>query len=184
MAVERAPGVEKAEIMDAAAMRRALMRMAHEIVERNGGGGRLVLAGVATRGLPLARRLADLLAVAGGGDTPVVEVDASAFRDDRDRGASSAAAFEFDVDGMDVVLVDDVLFHGRTARAALDAVISAGRPAQVQLAVLVDRGHRALPIRADYVGKNVPTALSEHVQVSLVETDGVDRVVILAGSSS
>lgn len=164
---------------------RALTRIAHEILERNRGGARLVLLGIPTRGLPLAHRLAARLAdVEPGLDAAALvgSLDVTMYRDDlahhptRAIGATDLPAAG--IDGKVVVLVDDVLFSGRTIRAALDAISDLGRPAAVQLAALVDRGHRELPIRADYVGKNLPTSTSERVRVLLDETDGRDGVLI------
>ena len=163
-------------------MRRALRRIAHEILERNGGAEEVVLVGVRTRGVPLARRLAGLLADFEGVRPPVAALDVTPYRDDRPAvadGARANAMDEVPVEGRRVVIVDDVLYTGRTARAALDAVIDRGRPAAIQLAVLVDRGHRELPIRPDYVGKNVPTSQRERVAVRVREVDGDDEVVIL-----
>jgi pyrimidine operon attenuation protein / uracil phosphoribosyltransferase len=163
-------------ILDAEQMRRALARMAHEILERNGGAAGLTLVGVRTRGVPLARRLAARMLAVEGVAPPALDLDAAPFRDDRARDAPPAAPQALPVDGRRVILVDDVLYTGRTARAAIDALMRAGRPAAISLAVLVDRGHRELPIRADYVGKNVPTARSERIAVRLAEIDGVDEV--------
>ncbi|WP_258723171.1 bifunctional pyr operon transcriptional regulator/uracil phosphoribosyltransferase PyrR [Cellulomonas sp. NS3] len=164
---------------------RALTRIAHEILERNRGGSRLVLLGIPTRGLPLAHRLAARLAdVEPGLDaaTLVGSLDVTMYRDDLahhpTRAIGSTDLPAAGIDGRVVVLVDDVLFSGRTIRAALDAISDLGRPAAVQLAALVDRGHRELPIRADYVGKNLPTSTSERVRVLLDETDGRDAVLI------
>jgi pyrimidine operon attenuation protein / uracil phosphoribosyltransferase len=147
-----------------------------------------VLAGVRTRGAPLARRIASLIRQVEGADVPVFELDTGPFRDDHpDRNAAGAgrAAVPGDyprVEGQRVVLVDDVFYTGRTVRAAIDAIMDRGRPAVIQLAVMVDRGHRELPIRADYIGKNVPTSRAERVQVRLTETDGVDEIVIVRRS--
>ncbi|HMA37856.1 MAG TPA: bifunctional pyr operon transcriptional regulator/uracil phosphoribosyltransferase PyrR [Chloroflexia bacterium] len=167
-------------ILDADQMRRALTRMAHEILERNGGARDLLLVGVRTRGVPLSQRLAGRLLSIEGTTVPVLELDAAPYRDDRPRRGPGpgpgAAAPIAPIAGGRLVLVDDVLYTGRTARAAIDALMQAGRPAAIQLAVLIDRGHRELPIRADYVGKNVPTARSEHISVRLHEIDGVDDV--------
>jgi pyrimidine operon attenuation protein/uracil phosphoribosyltransferase len=154
--------------------------MAHQILEKTGGGRETVLLGIPTRGVPLARRLAARVAAFEQVDLPVGALDVTLYRDDlRLRGARAIGPTELPaagVDGRRVILVDDVLFSGRTIRAALDALADLGRPRCVQLAVLVDRGHRELPIRADYVGKNIPTALTENVAVRLTETDGVDEV--------
>lgn len=170
-------------ILDSEGMRRALTRVAHEILERNGGTEGLVLMGVLTRGAPLARRIAALIHQFEGEKVAVAELDTTPYRDDRreagGRGSGvGGRAVEVEVAGRRVVLVDDVFYTGRTVRAAIDAIMEMGRPANIQLAVLVDRGHRELPIRADYVGKNVPTSHAERVQVRLSETDGVDEVVL------
>ena len=161
---------------------RALTRIAHEIVERNHGAGDVVVMGIPTRGVTLARRVGERIAAVEGVEVPVGSVDATMYRDDlRMRGVRPLEETEIPPEGIDgrvVVLVDDVLFSGRTVRAALDALSDLGRPRAVQLAVLIDRGHRELPIRADYVGKNIPTSLLETVHVLLRETDGRDAVVI------
>ncbi|HEY8498342.1 MAG TPA: bifunctional pyr operon transcriptional regulator/uracil phosphoribosyltransferase PyrR [Limnochordales bacterium] len=175
---------EKAEIMDADEIRRALSRMAHEIVEHNPDTTRLAFVGVHRRGVPLARRLAEQVGrIEGHPAPPVGALDITLYRDDLTAVGPLPVVrrtdIEFDVTGRLLVLVDDVLYTGRTVRAALDAIMDLGRPARVQLAVLVDRGHRELPIRADFVGKVVPTARREHVEVRLAETDGQERVVIL-----
>jgi pyrimidine operon attenuation protein/uracil phosphoribosyltransferase len=173
---------EKAQIMDADQIRRALTRIAHEIIERNKGIEGLMLLGIKTRGVPLAERLAELIESIEGHRPPVGVLDISLYRDDLtavgDQPVLNSTSVPESVVGRSIVLVDDVLFTGRTVRAALDAVIDLGRPQLIQLAILVDRGHRELPIRADYVGKNVPTAKREVVAVQLQETDGEDRVVI------
>ena len=178
----RSPAEESREVLDASDIGRALTRIAHEILERNKGAGGLVLLGIPTRGAYLADRLATKIAQVEGAIVPAGQVDATMYRDDlRLRPARSLARTEIPPEGVDgklVVLVDDVLFSGRTVRAALDALNDIGRPRAVQLAVLVDRGHRELPIRADFVGKNLPTALTETVHVWLTEHDGLDRVVI------
>jgi len=163
-------------------IRRALTRIGHEILERTDGAGDVVLLGIPTRGVPLARRLAERLAETEGVRVPVGSLDITLYRDDlRLRPARTLGHTEVPgsgIDGMVVVLVDDVLFSGRTVRAALDALGDIGRPRAVQLAVLVDRGHRELPIRPDYVGKNLPTAKREVVRVLLTETDGEDSVTL------
>ena len=161
-------------------IRRALTRIAHEILERNGGAGDLVFVGVHTRGVPLARRLSRLIAQFEDLTPPVGALDIGLYRDDipRARPPMRPTDIPVPVESKLVVLVDDVLFTGRTIRAALDALTDFGRPRQVQLAVLVDRGHRELPIRADYVGKNVPTAPEEKIHVQVEEIDGKDEVVL------
>ena len=169
-------------VMDAAAMRRAIERIAHEILERNDGLSDVVLIGIRTRGAPLADRIAGVLERVEGSAPPVGYLDISFYRDDL-RGSLAQPVIQrteilFDVAGKIVVLVDDVLFTGRTIRAALDALTDLGRPRAIQLAVLIDRGHRELPIRADYVGKNLPRARGEQVVVVLVEKDGNDGVYV------
>ncbi|WP_144707825.1 bifunctional pyr operon transcriptional regulator/uracil phosphoribosyltransferase PyrR [Dermacoccus nishinomiyaensis] len=169
-------------VLSAPEIGRALRRISHEIFERNKGADDLVLLGIPTRGAHLARRLADALKDVEGIDIPVGTLDVTMYRDDL-RANPARVAHQSDIpaagiDGRTVVLVDDVLFSGRTVRAALDALGDLGRPKAVRLAVLVDRGHRELPIRADHVGKNLPTATSEHVRVRVAETDGSDEVRI------
>ncbi len=166
-------------LLDADAISRALRRLAHELLEANRGGQDLVLMGIQTRGVPLAHRLAAHIHDIEGVDVPVGALDVTLYRDDIGRGEVrplSETRFPADVDDKVVVLVDDVLFTGRTIRSALDAVLSVGRPSAIQLVVLVDRGHRQLPIRADHVGKNLPTSLAEHVSVRVREVDGEDAV--------
>ena len=171
-------------LMDSERMGRTLTRMAHEIVERNRGVQDLVLIGVRTRGVPLAKRLAGLLEGITGAAVPTGSLDITLYRDDLMRHAVGpqpivrSTQIPFSIDGRHVVLVDDVLFTGRTVRAALDALIDFGRPRTIQLLVVVDRGHRELPIKADYVGKNLPTSRLETVRVRLAETDGADEVLI------
>lgn len=161
---------------------RTVRRLAHEIVENNRGAGGLVLVGLLSRGYPLARRLADAIAEFEGVNVPVGRLDIGLYRDDVTRRAAPPRVRPSEIPGTidekTVVLVDDVLFTGRSIRAALDALIDYGRPARVRLAVLVDRGHRELPIRPDFVGKNIPTALVQTVQVRLVEVDGEDGVYV------
>jgi pyrimidine operon attenuation protein / uracil phosphoribosyltransferase len=167
--------------MDAAAIGRALTRMAHEISERNPDDPGLALVGIRTHGAPLAQRLAGLLAGISKQNIPTGELDIAMHRDDiAIRGAPvvGTSHIPFDVAGKTIVLVDDVLFTGRSIRAALDEINDFGRPKNIQLAVLVDRGHRELPIRPDFVGKNVPTAIEERVSVRLAEYDGKDEVVV------
>jgi pyrimidine operon attenuation protein/uracil phosphoribosyltransferase len=173
----------KVELMDAARMGRTLSRIAHEIVERHADLRTVVFVGVRSRGVPLARRLARELREATGVELPVGALDITLYRDDFTTIAAQPVAkgtqIPFSIDGRVVVLVDDVLFTGRTVRAALDQLIDFGRPSRIELAVVVDRGHRELPIRADYVGKTLTTARTEVVQVLLTEEDGRDGVVIL-----
>ncbi len=172
--------------MDQAEIRRATTRIAHEILERNKGAGDLVLVGIAARGDDLAWRLATELRRIEGAEIPVGALDITFYRDDIGMRAEAPEVHEtripFDITGRTVVLVDDVLFTGRTIRSALDALVDFGRARAVQLAVLVDRGHRELPIRADFVGKNVPTRHDENVRVALTETDGEDAVYLGADS--
>jgi pyrimidine operon attenuation protein / uracil phosphoribosyltransferase len=174
----------KAVVMDDTAIDRALTRIAHELLEANKGPERLAIAGIVTRGAVLARRLADRIEQIEGTEVPVGTLDISFYRDDvatRQNPEVHRTDLPFDPAGKCVVLVDDVLFTGRTIRAAMDALMDYGRPECIRLAVLVDRGHRELPIRADYVGKNVPTSSREKVKVHLIETDGDDAVFILDG---
>ena len=171
------------QVMDALAIHRALVRIAHEILERNKGTEDLALIGIRSRGVQLAERLRKRIAeIEGGEPPPFGVVDITLYRDDLDRGLDSPVVqgtdIPFPVVGRRILLVDDVLYTGRTVRAAMDALVDFGRPQSIQLAVLVDRGHRELPIRADYVGKNLPTSRREQVQVRLAEADGVDEVVI------
>ncbi len=175
-------------VMDADRIARTLTRIAHEIVERNRGVEDLALVGVRTRGVHLARRLAQSLREITGLEVPTGALDITLYRDDLMRHAVGpqplvrSTEISFSIDNRKILLVDDVLYTGRTTRAALDALIDFGRPREIQLIVLVDRGHRELPIRADYVGKNLPTSSEESVQVRLEESDGRDEVVLLAGS--
>jgi pyrimidine operon attenuation protein/uracil phosphoribosyltransferase len=167
-------------LLDGGEIRRAVTRIAHEILERNKGADRLALVGIAARGDDLARRLASEIARIEGAKVPVGVLDITFYRDDIGMRAEAPEVHEtrigFDITGKTVVLVDDVLFTGRTIRAAMDALVDFGRPTSVELAVLVDRGHRELPIRADFVGKNVPTRMDESVRVALQEVDGEDAV--------
>jgi pyrimidine operon attenuation protein/uracil phosphoribosyltransferase len=168
-------------VLEAPDIRRALTRIAHEIVERNKGAGDLILLGIPTRGVPLARRLAERIGEVEGVTPPVGSLDVTMYRDDlslRPTRGLGRTDIPGDLDDKVVVLVDDVLMSGRTIRSALDAVKDIGRPRAVQLAVLVDRGHRELPIRADFVGKNLPTSLSESVAVRVEELDGLDVVML------
>jgi len=172
----------KAQILTEADVNRVLVRIAHEIIEKNHGSQDLCLIGIKTRGIPLAYRLAENIRNIGGSAIEVGELDITLYRDDLTMIAKnpvvSHTKIPFSVEDKTVVLVDDVIFTGRTARAALDAVMSAGRPAKIQLAVLVDRGHSELPIKANFVGKNIPTALSEVISVHLAEHDGSTDVCI------
>jgi pyrimidine operon attenuation protein/uracil phosphoribosyltransferase len=184
---QRGPAAEH-EVLDADALARTLARLAHELIERNDDLEGLALVGIHTRGVPLARRLGALVGERSGAEPSLGAVDVSFHRDDvlvRAGGAPlraqprvRATELDFPLEGRTCVLVDDVLFTGRTIRAAIEALLDYGRPDRVQLAVLVDRGHRELPIRPDYVGKNLPTALDERVRVELEEIDGADRVVL------
>ena len=178
------PSHDTGPLLDADDVRRTLNRLAHEVVETNAGVDLLVLIGIQRRGVPLARRLADVIEGFEGVRPPVGSLDVTLHRDDfAERGLhTTPQPSELpDIEGRHVVLVDDVLFTGRTVRAALDALNDFGRPQLVRLVVLVDRGHRELPIRADMVGKNIPTAVHDDVQVLLVEEDGRDAVVVFPG---
>ena len=174
-------------VLDASRMARALARIAHEILERNAGIEEVALVGIRTRGVPLARRIAKSIKEISGHETPCGALDITLYRDDLSGNSSAAGQqpvvhkteIDFSIDGKLILLVDDVLYTGRTTRAALDALIDFGRPREIQLVVLIDRGHRELPIKADYVGKNVPTAATQNVQVHLMEIDGRDEVEIL-----
>jgi pyrimidine operon attenuation protein/uracil phosphoribosyltransferase len=172
-------------VMTAEDVRRTLSRIAHEITERNKDTASLVLVGMRTRGVPLANRLASLIAGFEHVQVPVGALDFSLYRDDLNRRNFQPQVKSTDipvnVDGKVIILVDDVLYTGRSTRAAMDALIDYGRPQVIQLAVLIDRGHRELPIRADYVGKNIPSAAAEDIKVKLAETDGIDEVVIASG---
>jgi pyrimidine operon attenuation protein / uracil phosphoribosyltransferase len=168
-------------ILDAPAIQRALTRIAHEVAERNVAGSEVVVVGIQRGGVPLGQRLGALLADIWGQPVPTGSLDVSMHRDDLDQRAApnvQPTVIPFDVTGKTVVLVDDVLFSGRTIRAAMDALNDFGRPRCIQLAVLIDRGHRELPIKADFVGKNLPTAHTERVRVRLTELGGADEVVI------
>ena len=172
------------QVMDGDRMSRALTRIAHEILERNRGVNELALVGIRTRGVPLARRLALSLRAIRGEEVPSGARDITVLRVDRRRQPVGAqpvvrrTEIPFSIDNRKILLVDDVLYTGRTIRAALDALIEFGRPKSIQLVVLVDRGHRELPIKADYVGKNLPTSLRQSIQVRLQEIDGIDEVVL------
>ena len=177
----------KAQVMDEENIRRSLYRLSHEITEHNKGTSDIILVGIRTRGVPLANRLAELIKQAEGTAVPVGILDITFYRDDLSLIAAQPVIHRTEmpvnISNKKIILVDDVLYTGRTVRAALDALMDLGRPSCIQLAVLIDRGHRELPIRADFVGKNVPTAKREIVQVKLLETDGEDRVVIVENES-
>ena len=164
-------------IMDQDAMKRSMVRMAHEIIESNRGLERVVLLGIETRGASIAFRMAKLLKEIEGVDVPVASLDVSYWRDDL-KTDGEAFRLPISVQDRNVILIDDVLFKGRTARAAMDGIVYNGRPRRIQLAVLVDRGHRELPIRADFVGKNIPTSLQEDVRVKLMEDDQDEAVIL------
>ena len=175
---------QKAIVLDEQAIRRALTRIAHEIIEKNKGIDDLLLVGIRTRGIYIANRLAERINQIEGRNVPVGEIDITLYRDDLSKitidqePLVKGSHIEKDINNQTVILVDDVLYTGRTVRAALDAIIDIGRPSAIQLAVLVDRGHRELPIRADYVGKNIPTSSSEKIVVELSEVDEFDQVSI------
>ena len=171
------------EIVDKMTMNRALTRITYEIIERHKGIDDIVLIGIKTRGIYLANRIAERLKQLEGKEVPVGEIDITLYRDDnheikKDEPTINASDVPFSIENKEVILVDDVIFTGRTIRAALDAIMDLGRPDKISLAVLVDRGHRGLPIRADYVGKNIPTSKSEQITVSVEEVDGSDRISI------
>ena len=177
--------VKKNVIMDTDAMRRAIVRIAHEIIERNKGVDNVVLVGIRTRGVPIAERLAAAINEIEKVELPVGMLDITLYRDDLSTLAYNpichGTEIDFDLNGKTVILVDDVLYTGRTIRCALDAVIDMGRPKAIQLAVLIDRGHRELPIRADFAGKNVPTSQNERIGVQMEEIDGGDGVALYEG---
>ena len=172
----------KATIMDEEAMRRTLMRITHAIIERNNGTEGVCLVGIRRRGIPLAKTIRENIIQVEGAEVPLGELDITMYRDDittlSDMPVVSGSRIDFDVTGRTVVLVDDVLYTGRTARAAIEAVFKLGRPAAIQLAILIDRGHRELPIRADFVGKNVPTSKDELIEVHVPEVDGDCKVLL------
>lgn len=170
--------MKKKEIVDELTMRRAITRITYEIIERNKSLDNLVLAGIKTRGAHLAKRIRERLKQLEGIDLPIGELDIKPFRDDI-KAEKDTTHMPIDINGKDIILVDDVLYTGRTIRAAIDNLVSLGRPARVGLAVLVDRGHRELPIRADYVGKNIPTSSLEEIVVEVAEVDGQDSVSIV-----
>lgn len=172
----------KAQLMDEIAMERALKRISHEIIEKNKGVKDIALVGIKTRGIPIAKRIAGYIKDFENYEVEVGNLDITLYRDDLTEKFEQAhlnqTDINFDINNKNIILIDDVLYTGRTARAALDAIIDIGRPKTIQLAELIDRGHRELPIRADYVGKNVPTSENEIVRVELIETDDENRVII------
>ncbi|MGG7163991.1 bifunctional pyr operon transcriptional regulator/uracil phosphoribosyltransferase PyrR [Clostridium ihumii] len=173
----------KSILLDDTAIKRTLTRISHEIIEKNKGVENIVLVGIKTRGVPLANRVAELIEKFEGKKVPVGMLDVTLYRDDLSEISSEPKVntkhIDIEIENKKIILVDDVLYTGRTARAALDAIIDAGRPEMIQLAVLIDRGHRELPIRADYVGKNIPTSKKEIISVNLKEIDGEDSVNIV-----
>ena len=169
--------MKKKEIVDDVTMKRAITRITYEIIERNKNLDKIVLAGIKTRGVYIAQRIQERLKQLENLDVPLIELDTKAYRDDV-KSEQDTSLIPIEIDGTDVILVD-VLYTGRTIRAAIDNIVSHGRPARVGLAVLVDRGHRELPIRADYVGKNIPTSQSEEIEVLVTEVDGKDSVNII-----
>lgn len=181
---ERQQLYKKTVVLDSSAINRGLTRIAHEILEKNKGGENLLLVGIKTRGIPLAKRLQERIRQIENIDVPMGELDITLYRDDLEKATPSeepelrGTEIGTELEGKKVILVDDVLYTGRTVRAAMDAVMDIGRPSHIQLAVLVDRGHRELPIRADYVGKNIPTSDEEVVIVELAESDDTDEVSI------
>ncbi len=180
--------MSRKNLMTSEDIKRALTRIAHEIIERNKDTERLVLVGIRTRGVPLAERLATSIRDLEKSHIPVGTLDISLYRDDlyssKSRPVVHHTDIPVDINGRIIVLIDDVLYTGRSTRAAMDAIIDLGRPLSIQLAVLIDRGHREMPIRADYVGKNIPSARHEEIQVRLVETDGIDEVAIISAVDS
>ena len=170
--------MKKKEIVDDVTMKRAITRITYEIIERNKNLDKIVLAGIKTRGVYIAQRIQERLKQLENLDVPLIELDTKAYRDDV-KSEQDTSLIPIEIDGTDVILVDDVLYTGRTIRAAINNIVSHGRPARVRLAVLVDRGHRELPIRADYVGKNIPTSQSEEIEVLVTEVDGKDSVNII-----
>ncbi len=172
----------KSEVMDEAAIKRAIIRIAHEILERNKGVNNVVLIGIQRRGVPLSLKIAETLRLVEGKDVGVGELDITLYRDDfsllSEHPLIKGTSIPFNITGKNVVLVDDVIFTARTIRAAMEAIMELGRPKSIQLAVLIDRGHRELPIKADYVGKNIPTSMDELISVNLQEVDGKTNVEI------
>ena len=169
-------------LLDAADMRRTLGRLAHEILEHNGGANDLVVVGILRRGWPIAKRLGFLMTQIEGSTVPCAKIDPNAYRDDRPLAKDDESEIPFETQGKRVILVDEVIFTGRTVRASLDALVHFGRPSEVQLAVLIDRGHRELPIQPNFCGKQVLTERSDHVIVRVNEIDGEDAVVLESGT--
>ena len=173
---------EKALIMDEKALNRALVRISHEIIEKNKGTKNIALVGIRTRGVPIAKRIAKFIKTSEGEDMNVGVLDITLYRDDlsiiADHPIINSTDIDFNIVGKNIILVDDVLYTGRTTRAAIEAIMEMGRPATIQLAVVIDRGHRELPIRADFVGKNLPTSNNEIIKVELKEIDNCDKVVL------
>lgn len=177
-------GEKMKELMDAQGIQRALTRISHEIIEKNKGIEDLVIVGVKTRGVPLAKRIIERIKAVELVELPYGEIDITFYRDDLQKKSDHPIlqnSFDLDVTGKTIILVDDVIYTGRTCRAAIDAIIDLGRPQKIQFAVLVDRGHRELPLRPDYIGKNVPTSGDENVHVKLQEVDGIDCVLLEEG---
>ena len=168
----------KTEILDEKGLSRCIARISYEIIEKNKGAENLCIVGVLSRGAELAARIAAKIAEVEGTRVAVGLLDITPHRDDRRDTATDVSVLDFDITGKRIILVDDVIYTGRSARAAIDAIMERGRPQNIQLAVLIDRGHRELPIRADYVGKNVPTSVEEQVKVMVKERDGMDKVLI------
>lgn len=172
----------KVTLLDEITLNRAIVRMSHEIIEKNKGIENVVLVGIRTRGVPMAKRIGECIKNIEGAELNIGSIDITHYRDDRaafgERTSVNATEIDFDIHNKNVILCDDVLFTGRTARAAIEALLHFGRPKTIQLAVLIDRGHRELPIRADYVGKNIPTSLSEQIAVKFLETDGEVGVIL------
>lgn len=174
----------KAELMDESSVQRSLVRIAHEIIEKNKGTDNICFLGIKTRGVPLSNIIANNIERIEGVKIPVGELDINHYRDDLTEAyvlpEVTQPNLPFDINGKDIILVDDVLFTGRTVRAAIEAIFSLGRPSSIQLAILVDRGHRELPFKADYVGKNVPTSMTEHISVQLDNTDNITCVKLFS----
>ena len=175
--------ITKATLMDEANMRRAIMRISHEIIEKNDGLDNVCLIGIQRRGVPMAKQIRDNLKSVEGIDVPIGILDITFYRDDLSKlnahPVVNGTHIPFDINNKKIVLVDDVLYTGRTVRSAIDAIFDMGRPASIELAILIDRGHRELPFRADFIGKNVPTSIHEHIKVELDEVDGKTQVLLI-----